>query len=90
MTSTTYSSGQLEQVQGDAARSITGNAGVMDDGGISPGALLYMDFYATNGYTATGAPWNGRMRLDTSRIPPTAAENRPVNVVVRYLIRTFP
>lgn len=66
-TSTIYSSGQLGQVQGDAARSITGNAGVMDDGGIFPGAL-YVDFYASNGYTAQQGLGVG-MRLVHSGYP---------------------
>lgn len=29
-------------------------------------------------------------RLDTSRVVPTANENRPVNQAVRYLIRARP
>ena len=89
LTATLHTSGALGTVQGDAIRNISGNAGIMDDGGIHPGAL-YLEFYASNGYTATAGPWRGHMQLDSSRIVPIAPENRPVNTAVRYLVRALP
>lgn len=77
--------------QGDAIRNITGS--------MSGGAALYTmptgAFYGTNlsvvGLTTEGRPLNYlTIGIDASRVVPTAPENRPVNVAVRYLVRALP
>ena len=86
ITSTTHSSGALGKVQGDALRPIT-SGGIHHFGSSGGGA------FETRGYTdQRGSNGGGSMmtRLDTSRVVPTANENRPVNQAVRYLIRARP
>jgi len=87
VTSTLHQSGQLGQVQGDAARGMSGT--VPTDGGLAGNASG--PFLATTASTFRplgqfnwGANWVG---FDSSRVIPTAPEIRPVNVAVRYLIR---
>jgi hypothetical protein len=86
ITSTTHSSGALGQVQGDALRPVT-SGGIHHFGSSGGGA------FETRGYSdQRGSNGGGSMmtRLDTSRVVPTANENRPVNTAVRYLIRARP
>ena len=93
VTSTTHSSGELGQVQGDALRKINGfvsgqNAGFIDNfGGVfSIGEL-------TQGYEGSTIRPNYKSDdffLDTSRVVPTAQEVRPANTAVRYLVRSRP
>ena len=86
VTSTTHSSGALNQIQGDGTRNITGDIGWTKNGG--NGAIEYVssqpEFDLRN-----GSGWY-LARLNTSRVVPTANENRPVNMAVRYLIRALP
>ena len=86
ITSTTHSSGTLGQVQGDALRPVP-SGGIHHFGSSGGGA------FETRGYSdQRGSNGGGSMmtRLDTSRVVPTANENRPVNTAVRYLIRARP
>ena len=86
ITSTTHSSGALGKVQGDALRPIT-SGGIHHFGSGGGGA------FETRGYSDQRGSNGGESmmtRLDTSRVVPTANENRPVNQAVRYLIRAWP
>ncbi len=95
VTATTHRSGQLGQVQGDAIRNIYGT---LTCGEQIPGGEWLND-------SLTGAfGWYGPSNADglgqsdannvhaffsASRVVPTASENRPVNMAVRYLIRAL-
>ena len=88
VTSTTHTSGALGQVQGDAIRNIRGDiyGGVVEERNSSSGV-----FQMTHG----GPGGDGRatdhgLVFDTSRVVPTAQENRPANTAVRYLVRSRP
>jgi hypothetical protein len=93
VTSTTHASGSLGTVQGDAIRNLYGT--------ISAGIFVHFNndiatgaFYKT-GMGNTGLDGSSRnyiifIDFAASRVVPTAMENRPVNVAVRYLIRAFP
>ena len=85
----THQSGALGVVQGDAIRNITG--GFRADTGAQGWAGAWGAFVNTGfigqGDTGQSVPEIAVYSFDASRIVPTAAENRPVNVAVRYLIR---
>ena len=49
-----------------------------------------MSMYSSSGYIAGGGCCRGRLEFDASLQVPTAEENRPVNMAVRYLIRALP
>jgi len=79
-------SAALGVVQGDAIRNITGNTGAimswtdsLIDGAFSANPIWRPGGASTNVLWATN--------FSASRVVPTAVENRPVNVAVRYLIR---
>jgi len=86
-----HASGALGQIQGDAVRNISGNmAGFLRVHPFEFGASgAFWDQLRgwDNGYSGGG--WSGSMRMgfDAARQVPTANENRPVNMAVRYLIR---
>ena len=91
VTSTMHSSGQLGQVQGDALRNIAGEAGnwATPDSWHSSGAITLIN--QSGAWIDSGYVFNKfGFRLDASRVVPTAPENRPVNVAVRYLMRARP
>jgi len=92
VTSTTYSSGTLGEVQGDASRRLTGNTGNNSihgqSTGIGVGALQFVRHGLAGGST-NGYP-SGPITIDSALVMPTAQENRPVNMAVRYLIRALP
>lgn len=93
-TLTNHTSGNLGVIQGDAIREIEGtttgfaNSSGGLHGGTSDGAI-----YA--GTRAQGAAlWHGaasyNIAFKAGRVVPTATENRPANIAVRYLIRALP
>jgi hypothetical protein len=92
-TATTHSSGALGAVQGDAIRNASGvlyqAQAVLDSNHISTWDHI---LHPRRGPVYTNYPeWNeGDIKLDLSKITPTAAEIRPVNMAVRYLIRARP
>jgi hypothetical protein len=93
VTATTHVSGALGTVQGDAIRNVSGvthhaQASIGPDH-ISTWA--YIDWPGRGSSAAGFSGWNeGGIKLDLSKGTPTAAEIRPVNMAVRYLIRAQP
>ena len=86
-----HASGSLGQIQGDTIRNITGDtpwslAGA-DEGNALPSSALFWK-RGNWGVNIVHRPNNlTNVSIDASRVVPTAVENRPVNVAVRYLIR---
>lgn len=80
--------------QGDAIRNITGKLNM------DALSLIYLwdqtsgVFKITTGGSAKSSTYyahdRGCIDFDASRVVPTAEENRPVNMAVRYLIRALP
>ncbi len=86
------SSAALGITQGDAIRNITGssgNLGTWPGYGSGSGALSQAD---SGSYPSKDGGGNPLVKLsfDASKSVPTANENRPVNMAVRYLIRARP
>jgi hypothetical protein len=91
-TPTFHQSGPLGQVQGDATRNINaplGNAPIRTLGSYFGGAGAAWEVDGAYAF-ASGVPitteGNGIYGLNISRVVPTAPENRPVNMAVRYLV----
>lgn len=88
-TFTTYASGSLGVIQGDAIRNIKGTIGEvlhgytgdMSDGAFYGSAYFYGRTYPEGKYNSAFT------KIDVSRVVPTANEIRPVNIAVRYFIR---
>ena len=87
VTSTLHSSGQLGQVQGDALRTIRGEASMLKLQGNIGGAIYGS---SSPGYDHIENVSGCGFEFDSSRVVPTAQENRPVNIAVRYLVRALP
>ena len=90
-----HSSAALGLLQGDATRNFTGTIeSVLNRGGYHSGSGVYTGLISHVDYISTremgggeGSEFIGRVHFDSSRVVPTAAEIRPVNRAVRYLIR---
>ena len=82
----THTSGNLGELQGDAIRNITGNiTSIYGRQNVSDGA-----FQRTNAYENIDYDRGANMAhysFDASRVVPTATENRPINIAVKYLIK---
>nr|DAO34755.1 MAG TPA: tail fiber protein [Caudoviricetes sp.] len=81
----------LGSIQGDAIRNITGNMGwesIRTDHGYRQAGALYTEYHSNGGPDHDGGNPAGDVRLDASRVVPTAAENRPKNIAVMYIIKT--
>jgi hypothetical protein len=83
----------LSAIQGDAIRNITGEL-YFNRGGYDYeqyiGAFSLTEDISSIG---DGENWDhmmGHLRFDSSRVIPTANENRPINIAVRYLMRALP
>jgi hypothetical protein len=91
VTSTTHSSGNFGQIQGDALREISG---VMASKASMYGhSSIAGAFYnaATGGVSYDSNGGGPEIYgFASSRVTPTASEIRPVNMAVSYLIRALP
>ena len=75
----------LGVTQGDAIRNITGTALIRTT---EIGTTGVFTSYAYSSYGISAPHGTGMMlQFDASRVVPTADENRPANVAVRYFIR---
>ncbi len=85
-TETIYSSNALGAIQGDAIRNIYGTAliRVMEMG---YSGALYSTFAGSWGIAAPNPRSGLQQHLDSSRVVPTANENRPINIAVQYVIK---
>jgi hypothetical protein len=94
VTPTTHASGALGTVQGDAMRNLTGRTNNFRDAdgvsGSPDGVFTSQGFGTGIGGSRDTNALNFTTYFDASRMAPTASENRPVNVAVRYLIRAKP
>ena len=93
VTSTLHQSGSLGQVQGDTTRNIIGSfwpVGIAGGAHLEPqGALYGLVGAAGSGVGGGDIAYNTSTGFDSSRVVPTASENRPANTAVRYLVRAL-
>ena len=82
-----HKSGNIGVVQGDAIRNIYGSHGVDDRTFNGPGATgaFFKDGGQDSG--SERSEYGYKLSFDASRVVPTANENRPVNIAVRYFIK---
>lgn len=85
-TNTVYASAGLGQIQGDATRRITGWFS-LDNQSPFCGGIFYNTRMTGNDYNASGWEPVTQMNFDNARFAPTAAEIRPVNITVKYIIK---
>ena len=92
VTSTLHESGQLGQVQGDAIRDIQGDAiGFANSSGYAFSSSGVFDVLQGTYIGIYSVDFDNQgLRFDAARVVPTAAENRPANQAVRYLMRARP
>lgn len=92
VTSTLHESGQLGQVQGDAIRDIQGDAiGFANSSGYAFSTSGVFDVLQGTYIGIYSVDFDNQgLRFDAARVVPTAAENRPANQAVRYLMRARP
>jgi len=85
---TTHASGALGQIQGDAARRLTGSFTFGNGLDGNPWGVFMNDGNTQNTQGGGGSNLGyDNPYMDTALTTPTAGENRPVNMAVRYLIR---
>ena len=80
----THQSGALGELQGDAIRNITGSMATSMS--YADGKLFQMSYVIRTFDRDGGGPVNA-CTFNASRVVPTANENRPVNIAVRYFIK---
>ena len=86
ITATTYTSGDLNNIQGDSIRNIYGELPDRNSYYMWTGVFSFnVQKPEENGATLTEGGYRGI--FDTSRVVPTANENRPINKAVRYFIK---
>ncbi|WP_455654321.1 phage tail protein [Phascolarctobacterium sp.] len=84
----THSSAALEELQGDAIRNIFGSFHVSRRAwNDASGAFVGRTYNAADWKSGSGDNHQHEYTLDASRVVPTAAENRPINRSVNYIIR---
>ena len=82
-------SAALGEPQGDAIRNVHGTFG--QHGSASASGAFYRSTGCREDIRSSFNEWTGNgVALDLSRVVPTADENRPVNMAVRYLVRARP
>lgn len=83
---TIHDGGNLGTKQGDAIRNITGYFGGNEHSGYDSGGAFYSEGSSYQG--VDGSDWdNTRTVFDASRVVPTADENRPASISMRFLIK---
>ena len=80
----THQSGALGELQGDAIRNITGSMATSMS--YADGKLFQMSYVIRTFDRDGGGPVNATS-FDASRVIPTANENQPINMAVRYFIK---
>lgn len=82
-----HQSGSLGELQGDAIRNIVGTVGYWnDDQGTTQSGAFYLIRTGNSAHQPGGGnQW--AIGFDSSRVVPTAEEDRPINVAVRWLIK---
>ena len=88
VTATLHGSGSLGSIQGGALREIMGKFHTDGLTGQSSGPFYAIAYSISRGLGTVQGEY-GTM-FDSSRVVPTADENRPVNMAVRYFIRALP
>ncbi len=83
-------SAALGTAQNDAIRNIQGVIVGLQDGGADGVFYVSRSFNPGFGHYSGGWTNIAQSKFDASRVVPTAEENRPVNMAVRYLIRVRP
>lgn len=93
-TATNHASGNLGQVQGDAARRIRGGfyslaipANSSYPYSFNPFLYNYSPVKDTSNSEANKLWGQGIINMDSNTITPTDIENRPANIAVRWIIR---
>ncbi len=84
------SSAALGVIQGDAMRNMTGIFHIAVNGGQLTSTGVFREKFWSGGHTGWSTTEGREVDFDASRQVPTAGENRPVNMAVRYLIRARP
>ncbi len=87
ITETLYSSAELNILQGDAIRNITGQVATTGILGVGGTGSFYSSTSTNRASTEAGYYGNAYLNFDASLIIPTSNENRPVNIAVNYLIK---
>jgi hypothetical protein len=95
ITATTYQSGNLRAVQGDAIRNVKGRGASFNiwntPNNMTPPFMAEAAGNSNRGGVGSGhATSMVYATMNLSTVVPTAIENRPVNTAVRYLIRARP
>ncbi|MFR3655375.1 MAG: phage tail protein [Megamonas funiformis] len=81
-------SASLGELQGDAIRNITGNFNATDNNSwnINANGVFYGQTIGAGDQGGEAGEYK-KYYFDTSRVVPTAEENRPINKSVRYFIK---
>jgi hypothetical protein len=89
-----HQSGALGEIQGDAIRNIVGSFSGDDTQVGNVTSVGYIDgaFYKSKNlpgydFQNTNSGPGGQITFSADRMVPTANENRPINIAVRYLIK---
>ena len=94
ITSTTHRSGILGEVQGDCSRPISGGLsnvqGAANPAGVAASGVFERRIHSDRAAGSYGGSYFTNLTFSSSRVVPTAEENRPVNMAVRYLVRARP
>ena len=84
----THKSGNLGELQLDTIRNISGTFHVSRRAGnTATGVFTGTSYYAADWKSGSASAHQHEYTFDASRVVPTANENRPVNIAVKYLIK---
>lgn len=81
----------IGETQGDAIRNITGEIHLVRQGGAgkraSNGALVYGSNFNVAIKSGSGDDWGSQVNFNASLVVPTAEENRPKSIVLKFAIK---